>query len=214
MATLAEIETALGVLAYGYYTEQSSITKPTRQAFRQAYLANAHRLREKVTLLHCTTEYPAPLDTVNLRAMATMAHAFLLPVGFSDHTVGISIPIAAVALGAVIIEKHFTVDQNLPGPDHKASLEPQALADMVQGIRAVEQALGSGIKAPFAVEEANAAIARKSLTAIQDIQAGETFTNQNLGCMRPGYGIEPIMYYDYLGKRATQNYHAGALIDE
>lgn len=205
MCTLGEIEMALGVLAFGY-TEYE--TPPSIQAFERAYGSTAGQsaLKDKVTLLHCTTEYPAPFSDINLRAMETLRHAFDLPVGYSDHTEGISVSIAAVALGAVVIEKHFTLDRTLPGPDHKASIEPDELKQMVQFIREVESSLGSFIKRPVASERGNRAMARKSLVAARDISKGESFTSDNLAIKRPGDGIAPMRYWDWLGKVANRDY--------
>lgn len=205
MSTLGEIEMALGVLAFGY----TSINEPpSLAAFERAYgsATGSKALQEKLTLLHCTTEYPAPLADINLRAMATLQHAFGLPVGYSDHTHGITIPVAAVALGAVIIEKHFTLDRSLPGPDHKASLEPDELKQMVRSIREVELALGSPIKKPAASELKNRPIARKSLVASREIRKDEPFTQGNLAVKRPGDGINPIHYWEWLGKIADRDY--------
>lgn len=162
--------------------------------------------RERVTLLHCTTEYPAPLDDVNLRAMLTMRERFGLPVGYSDHTDGIAVPLAAVALGATVIEKHFTLDRNMPGPDHQASLEPAALAEMVRGIRAVEKALGSPEKRVAASERKNLAIARRSLVASRPIRKGERFTLENLTAKRPGTGVSPMRLDEILGRTADRDY--------
>jgi N-acetylneuraminate synthase len=175
MSTLDEVELALGVLAFGFI---NSGEKPSMGAFKEAYSSNEGQafLKEKVSLLHCTTEYPAPFDEVNLKAMDTLRDKFSLPAGYSDHTIGIAVPIAAVARGAVIIEKHFTLDRNLPGPDHKASLEPEELQQMVSSIRQIELALGTGIKQPTASELKNMAVARKSLVAAKDIKLGEAFT--------------------------------------
>ncbi len=205
MCTLGDIEGALGVLAFGYLEPQAA---PSRAGFEAAYLSAASHstLDERVTLLHCTTEYPAPVAEVNLRAMATLRQAFGLPVGYSDHTEGITIPIAAVALGATVIEKHFTLDRNLPGPDHKASLEPAELAAMVAAIRQVEQALGNGIKIPSASELKNKLIARKSLVAARAIRTGEVFSKENLTAKRPGNGVSPMEYWNYLGKVAKRDY--------
>ncbi len=213
MATLAEVEAALGVIAWGLLDEPQG--RPGRGAFHAAYCSGEgqRRLRECVTLLHCTTEYPAPYKEVNLRAMHTLGAAFGLPVGFSDHTAGIAIPIAAAALGAVVIEKHFTLDRSLPGPDHKASLEPDELAAMVRGIRETAQALGAGRKIPAPSEAANAAVARKSLVAARTIAAGEPYSTENLAVRRPGGGISPIEYFDWLGRTAARAYAAGEPIE-
>ncbi|MBJ6723158.1 N-acetylneuraminate synthase [Geomonas sp. Red875] len=211
MSTLAEIETALGVLAFGYLAEGKS---PGLSAFKDAFCSAAGQraLKSKVTLLHCTTEYPAPFDEVNLRVMATMEAAFGLPVGYSDHTPGIAVPIAAAALGAVMVEKHFTLDRTLPGPDHRASLEPDELRAMVAGIRQVEQALGGRAKIPVPAEEKNAPIARKSLIAAVAISKGESFTERNLTAKRPGTGISPMRYWELLGTTAQQDYQEDEVI--
>ena len=205
MSTLGEIEEALGVLAFGYLNLQ---TRPSREAFRQTYVSNEGQaaLCTRVTLLHCTTEYPAPYSEVNLAAMETLRHAFRLPVGFSDHTEGIAIPLAAVARGAAVIEKHFTLDRALPGPDHRASLEPAELAAMVAGIRQVEVALGDGIKRPATSEIKNMAIARKSLVAARNITVGEMFFEDNLTSKRPGGGISPMDFWEWQGRRASRNF--------
>lgn len=159
-----------------------------------------------VTLLHCTTEYPCPADAVNLRAMLTMRDRFGLPVGYSDHTVGTEIPIAAVALGATVIEKHFTLDRGLPGPDHRASLEPTELKAMVSAIRKVEVALGDGIKVPAPVEVKNIFAARKSIVAARDIRKGERLTAEALAAKRPGNGISPMRWDEVVGTVAARDY--------
>ena len=206
MSFLGEVEAALTVLAFGYTAAPPA--PPSRAAFEAAYLSTTGQqaLRDHVTLLHCTTEYPTSPTDVNLRAMETMATAFGLPVGFSDHTQGIHIPIAAVARGATLIEKHFTLDRTLPGPDHKASLEPAELAALVAAIHDVEAAMGDGIKRPMPPEIGNRAVVRKSLVAARPIAAGETFTADTLRCKRPGTGISPMAYWDYLGKPANRDY--------
>lgn len=212
MSDLGDVEIALGILAFGY-TRQGA--DPSVDAFKAAYASEAGQaaLRSKVTLLHCTTEYPAPFAEVNLHAMETLRQAFCLPVGYSDHTAGISIPLAATALGATVIEKHFTLDRKLPGPDHKASLEPNELAEMVRGIRQIEQALGSSRKAPTPSELKNRPVARKSLVAARDIAAGEIFSAENLAIKRPGSGISPVHYWDWVGKVATRPYVTDGLIE-
>jgi len=205
MSTLAEVEEALGVLAFGYANTEGA---PSCRAFRDAYCADQGQeaLREKVTLLHCTTEYPAPFREVNLRAVDTLRAAFGLPVGFSDHTPGIAVAIAAVARGAAVIEKHFTLDRTLPGPDHQASLEPEQLKEMITAIRQVESALGSAIKAPTASEAKNLPVARKSLVAAGIIGKGEKFSADNLSAKRPGTGISPMRYWEWIGKDAQRDY--------
>ena len=153
-----------------------------------------------LTLLHCVTEYPTPFEQVNLRAMQTLKQAFGLPVGYSDHTPGIEIAVAAVALGAVVIEKHFTLDRSLPGPDHAASLEPDELKGMVDAIRHVEHALGNGIKAPAACELPNISVARKSIVALRALPAGHKLCEQDLGIKRPGNGLAPRMLEEVIGR--------------
>jgi N-acetylneuraminate synthase len=214
MATLAEVEAALGVLAFGYTA--AATEPPSEAAFAAARAGSAGRaaLAERVTLLHCTTEYPAPVADVNLRAMDTLATSFGLPVGYSDHTPGIAVPVAAVARGATVVEKHFTLDRNLPGPDHKASLEPAELAAMVAGIRTVEAALGSPVKAPAPSERANIAIARRSLVALRAIRRGETLAEDAIGARRPGTGISPMRRWAVVGRRAACDIAAGTVLDE
>ena len=167
---------------------------------------------ENITLLHCNTEYPTPWNDVNLRAMHDIANRFNVPVGYSDHTKGIEVPIAAVALGATVIEKHFTLDNNLPGPDHKASLEPQQLKAMVDAIRHIEQALGNGVKQISESERKNIAIARKSIVAATEIKEGELFTEENLTVKRPGGGISPMKWDEVIGTTASRTYLPDELI--
>ncbi len=159
-----------------------------------------------IKLLHCNTEYPTPMEDVNLRAMKTMRDVFECEVGYSDHTQGIEVPIAAVAMGATIIEKHFTLDRNMEGPDHKASLEPQELAAMVSAIRNIEQALGSGEKKPSPSELKNREVVRKSIVAKQAIHAGELFTEDNLTTKRPGDGLNPMLWSDIVGMVSERDY--------
>lgn len=214
MATLAEIEMALGVIAFGYTASEEDT--PSLVKFQQAYASESGQraLKDKVTILHCTTEYPAPMEEINLKAMDTLGHAFELIAGYSDHSEGITIPIAAVARGAKLIEKHFTLDKNMEGPDHKASLEPQELAAMVSAIRQVEVALGGGVKAPTVSEVKNKAVARKSLVAAKNIKSGEMFTAENLVIKRPGEGLSPYSYWELISTKASKNYDAGDLINE
>ena len=162
--------------------------------------------RGQITLLQCTTEYPAPFDEVNLHAMTSLAAAFGLPVGYSDHTTGIEVPIAAVALGATVIEKHFTLDRTLPGPDHRASLQPDELAAMVAAIRNVEAALGDGVKRPTPSELRNRAVARRSIVASRPIAAGEPFSGDNLAAKRPGTGISPMRWHEVIGRPAPRDF--------
>lgn len=211
MSTLSEVEEALSVLAFGYLENDLS---PSLASFADAYASSAGQqaLKQKVTLLHCTTEYPAPYEDVNLKAMDTLAVAFGLSVGYSDHTDGITIPIAAVARGARVIEKHFTLDKTLPGPDHKASLEPSELTQMIKAIREVELALGSSIKVPTPSEKKNKSIARKSLVAASCIKKGEIFNLQNLTAKRPGGGISPMLFWEWIGKSADRDYEEDDVI--
>jgi sialic acid synthase SpsE len=175
-------------------------------------IENSGTPRNLITVLHCTTEYPTPMNEVNLRAMMSIKSAFGVEVGYSDHTPGIEIPIAAVALGATVIEKHFTLDRTLPGPDHQASLEPIELKAMVDAIRNIEVALGDGIKRPSASEMKNIHIARKSLVAIRSIRAGESFSADNVGTKRPGTGISPMLWDDVIGRKATRDFIQDELI--
>jgi len=169
--------------------------------------------RTKITVLHCTTEYPSPMIEVNLRAMQSIHEAFGVAVGYSDHTQGIEVAIAAVAMGATMIEKHFTLDRNLPGPDHKASLEPAELKAMVTAIRNIEIALGDGIKRITQSEAKNKPIARKSLVASRTIKAGQVFTAENLTTKRPGTGISPMRWDEILGRTAIRDFEADELIE-
>jgi N-acetylneuraminate synthase len=189
MANLGEIEAAIDVL------EQAGTG------------------RDQITVLHCTTEYPAPLDEVNLRSMQTIGQAFGVAVGYSDHTDCIAVPIAAVAMGATVIEKHLTIDRTMEGPDHRASLEPDQFAAMVQGIRAIERALGNGIKRPTVSERANLPIVRKSIVASRAIQVGEPFTAENITAKRPGTGISPMYWDASIGRNATRAYAPDELIE-
>ena len=167
----------------------------------------------EITILHCTTQYPAPFNEVNLKAMLTLRSEFHKEIGYSDHTRGIEIPIAAVALGAAVIEKHFTLDRGLEGPDHKASLEPDELCTMIQLIRNVEKAMGTGEKIYTESEIANKAIARKSIIAACDINKGELLTKANLTTKRPGTGISPMDWYRVLGTRAIRDFQEDTLIE-
>lgn len=168
---------------------------------------------KEITILHCNTEYPTPMNDVNLTAMNTIKEAFKVNVGYSDHTLGIEIPIAAVALGAEVIEKHFTLDKTMEGPDHKASLEPKELQEMVRSIRNIEMALGDGIKTPTASERKNKPIARKSIVAKSVINIGEVYSEENLDIKRPGTGISPMLWDDVIGTIANKNYQIDELIE-
>ncbi|MEE2745333.1 MAG: N-acetylneuraminate synthase [Pseudomonadota bacterium] len=176
-------------------------------------LETAGTSRELITILQCNTEYPTPMEDVNLRAMLTIRDTFGVKVGYSDHTLGVEIAIAAVALGANVIEKHFTLDRTLPGPDHKASLEPEELKTMVNGIRNIEKAMGDGVKRPSASEAKNKPIARKSLVAACAISEGEVFSEKNLTVKRPGTGLSPMRWDEVLGRKAPCSFAADELIE-
>lgn len=175
-------------------------------------LERAGTPRERITVLHCTTEYPTPMEEVNLRAIRTLRESFGVCVGYSDHTPGIEVSVAATALGAVVIEKHFTLDRDLPGPDHKASLVPDELAAMVRAIRNIERALGDGVKRPGPSELRNLVVARKSIVAERPIRAGEVLTVENLAVKRPGTGVSPMRWDEVLGQSASRAFEAGDLI--
>lgn len=212
MSTLGDIEEALGVLAFGL---MSDAAPQGRTDFLRAYCSPQGRLalQAHVTLLHCVTQYPAPPSSVNLRAMHSMSTCFQLPVGYSDHTLGTEVAMAAVALGATVIEKHFTLDRQLPGPDHAASLEPGELKSLVNGIRVIEAALGSNQKAPGEAEAANRPPARRSLVAARPIRQGEPYTTEALAVKRPGTGMSPMLLWDMLGKPARRDYGIDELIE-
>ena len=205
MSTLGEIADALGVLAYGSLRLG---TVASSEEFRNALESpkGMRMLKERVTVLHCVTEYPTPPEDVNLRAIQVIKEHFPVEVGYSDHTLGISVAFAAVALGATVIEKHFTLDKGLPGPDHRASLEPRELFAMVQGIRDISVAMGSARKAPSASELKNRSVARKSLVAARAIRAGEPYSAENLVAKRPGNGVSPIRFWDVIGRAAPRDY--------
>jgi sialic acid synthase SpsE len=183
-------------------------------AFDEAWADVGARAKviERVALLHCTTEYPAPGDQINLRAMNTLRAAFGVSCGYSDHTEGHAVALAAVALGATFIEKHFTLNRAMPGPDHQASVEPAQLKSLVVGIREVEAALGDGVKVPVPVEIPNRAVARKSLVAARAIAQGVLITEQDLAVKRPGGGMSPFDFWETLGRAALQAYEPDDLI--
>jgi N-acetylneuraminate synthase len=212
MSTLADVEAALGVLAFGY--AEPSATPRSKVQFAQAWADAESRAKvlKHVALLHCTTEYPAPREQVNLRAMTTLRHAFGVACGYSDHTEGNAVSLAAVALGACFIEKHFTLSRDMAGPDHQASAEPAQLKALVQGIREIETALGDGVKAPMPVEIPNMAVARKSLVASRSIAQGAVITAQDLAVKRPGTGRSPIELWDVVGSVSPRAYAADDLI--
>ena len=189
MSTLSEIEWALNILG------------------------KAGTSREQITVLHCNTEYPTPMKDVNLKAMLTIRDELDVKVGYSDHTLGIEISTAAVALGATIIEKHFTLDRNLPGPDHRASLEPEELNAMVQAIHNIEKALGDGVKQPSPSESSNLAVIRKSIVAAEKIKKGDFFSKENLIIKRPGTGISPVKWDELIGTRSKRDFNLDELIE-
>lgn len=213
MSTSANVKETLDVLAYGYaHPDDKDLSKDKILSFNGKETAR-HILAEKISLLHCTTQYPTPLESVNLRAMYDFRDYFDGAVGFSDHTAGITVPVAAVAMGATIIEKHFTLDCNMQGPDHKASLAPAMLKQMVDDIRDISMALGSGEKRVDNVEELNVAVARKSIVAKCFIKKGERLTPENIVIKRPGNGIPPIQYWDLINRVANQDIEGDELID-
>ena len=188
MATLQEVEAAMNILL------EAGVKK------------------DDLTILHCNTEYPTPMEDVNLRAMLTIRDKLGVKVGYSDHTLGIEIPVAAAALGATVIEKHFTLDRTLPGPDHAASLEPKELNAMVSAIRNIEKALGNGIKRPSKSEQKNIPVVRKSIVAKKSINEGEVFSDKNLDVKRPGTGLSPMLWEDLIGSKAGKNFNLDELI--
>lgn len=208
MATFGEIEEALGVIAFGMLSDKEQNVIPSKEEFKKAFISDEGQkvLKSKVTLLHCTTEYPASDKEINLKVIETMRSAFGLKVGYSDHSEGLTVPIAAAVLGAEIIEKHFTIDRTLPGPDHKASLEPGELNKMVSAIRSVETITGNGQKIPSAAEISNLKVARKSIVAMCEIKKGERFSEDNLTIKRPGVGRSPMDYWDLLGQTSEHDY--------
>ncbi len=213
MATIDEIHEALAFVAYGLAKPADDVEVGRVYTFYQTDEAK-EVLQKYVTVLHCTTEYPAPFETVNLKAMNQLEKELGLSIGFSDHSQGISASIAATGMGATVIEKHFTLDKGLPGPDHVASLEPSELIMMVESIRQIELALGTGVKEPTAIELKNRIAARKSIVASSDIKQGEVLEASNMNVKRPGCGISPSKYWSIIGKKATKNYHEDELIDE
>ncbi|MBF0553525.1 MAG: N-acetylneuraminate synthase [Nitrospirae bacterium] len=188
MSDIGEIETALNVLV------------------------RSGTMREKIVVLHCNTQYPTPYKDVNLLAMVTIRDALKIAVGYSDHTLGIEIPIAAVAMGAVVIEKHFTLDRSMKGPDHEASLEPGELAEMVHAVRNVSVALGDGLKRPMESESENIIVVRKSIVAAKKIKKGEFFTEDNITSKRPALGLSPMLWDHILGRQALHDYEEDDLV--
>lgn len=211
MATLSEVEEALAVVAHALNApaEPASIDEVWRGWSQAPWRAS---LAGRVTLLHCTSQYPTPVEEVNLRAMDTLSAAFGLPVGYSDHTEGLLIPVAAVARGATLIEKHFTMDRTLPGPDHKASLEPQEFARMVREIRALQVALGDGGKSPQPSEWDTRQAARQQVVAARDIAAGAILQREDLATARCGSGLPPSALWGLVGRAAERAFAAGEVI--
>jgi N-acetylneuraminate synthase len=212
MSTIDEIENALGVYLLGAIKSDAVPCKAEIQEVLASPQGSEY-LVDNMTLMHCTTQYPAPFEDVNLRAMDALRGRFNLPVGYSDHTTGGTVSIAAAARGAVAIEKHFTLDRNLPGPDHKASIEPDELKNLVEAIRTVELAMGVCEKSVAPSELPNRTIARKSLVAACRIRAGERFTPGNIGIKRPAGGVEPSEYWSYLGRAASRGYDPDEMLD-
>jgi N-acetylneuraminate synthase len=212
MATLSEVEQGLAIIAHAVNAsaEPESLDAVWRGWSNPAWRESLHG---RVTLLHCTSQYPTPFNEVNLRAMDTLSSAFRLPVGYSDHTEGGLIPVAAVARGATVIEKHFTLDRNLPGPDHKASLEPDALAQMVRDIRALEHAMGDGAKSPQPSELDTRIAARQQVVAAKPVAAGQAFARDDLTTARCGRGLPPTGLWSLVGQQATRGYAAGDVIE-
>jgi N-acetylneuraminate synthase len=210
MSTLAEVESALGVLAFGFTCPETD--KPGFEAFRRAFAdaSGQAALRDRVTVLHCTSEYPAPIEEVNLRAMDTLASAFGLPVGYSDHTIGIHVCLAAVARGASVIEKHFTLDRGQPGVDQHVSAEPREFERLVVEAREIERALGDGLKRPTPSEWKNRTAARRSLVTTRPIRAGEPL---DVAIKRPGTGLSPFEYWRVRGRIADRDYEADEIVD-
>ncbi len=213
MATVEEIHEALAFISYGLVKSKEPVTIENVYNFYATEEAK-EALKKYVTILHCTTQYPAPMDSINLKAMIEMERIFQLPIGLSDHSEGIHIPLAAVGMGATVIEKHFTLDKTLEGPDHVASLNPDELKSMITGIREIEQALGDGIKSPTPIELQNRIPVRKSLVAKKPIQAGEVISVNNLTVKRPGDGMQPSKYWSLIGEIASKSYEEDDLIDE
>ena len=214
MAEIEEIKATLSVVAYGYIKKLGG-SHPSMCDFDKAYASKEGQrlLAEKVTLLHCTTEYPAPLEEINLLAMNGLRQQFGLNVGYSDHSKGIVVPIAAAALGALIIEKHFTLDCLMEGPDHRASLEPEDLRSMVVAIRSAKMALGSSEKKVTDSEFKNRNAVRKSIIALKNINKGDLYSESNIGIMRPGNGLSPFLYWETLGTHALKAFKIGEVIE-
>lgn len=213
MATMDDIHEALSFISYGLAFPNKKVDIESVRSFYQTS-ESRECLKKYVTVLHCTTEYPTPFSDINLRAINQLKDELHINIGLSDHSEGIYIPIAAVSRGASIIEKHFTISRLLPGPDHRASLEPNELTEMVKAIRDVELSLGDGVKKPTSNELQNKLAAHKSLVAAKNIALGERFTEENLIVKRPGSGMAPSHYWSLIGTAASKNYQEDELIDE
>ncbi|OUR98974.1 N-acetylneuraminate synthase [Halobacteriovorax marinus] len=211
MATIEEVREALGVLAFGYLKKEVV----NIHNFKKAFSCNEGRakLKENVTLLHCTTQYPTEMCDVNLNAMKTLREEFDLRTGYSDHTMGIHVAIGAVSLGASVIEKHFTLDREMPGPDHRASLEPIELKEMVSNIRDIEESLGSFVKKATQAELKNKVVARKSIVASREIKKGDFFSKDNLTFKRPEGGMKPIEFWSCLGEKANRSFKENDMVE-
>ena len=212
MSNLEEVELALSVLAFGYLYREI----PSKEKFLKTYQSNEGRkiLKEKVTLLHCTSQYPADISEINLNAIKTMKEKFNLRVGYSDHTQGILASCNAIMLGAEVIEKHFTLDKNLPGPDHSSSLDPQEMDHLVKSIRLTEKSLGDGLKQATHSEKENKIVVRKSIVAKRKIKEGELFSSDNITQKRPGTGKSPMEYWDLINKPSKRDYSVDDLIEK
>ncbi len=213
MGTLSEVEAALGAIAFGMI--QKGEPKNHRD-FADVLLDTSvwELIAERVSLLHCTTEYPAAVSDVNLSAMSGLRHAFKLKVGYSDHTEGEAISLAAVALGANFLEKHFTLDRTLPGPDHAASLEPSELESLIKNVRKIESATGNGVKQPSAAEVENRPVARKTIIAARDLQEGQILGSNDLEVKRAGDGLSPMMFWDLLGRQVKVKLKKGQILTQ
>ncbi|WP_146552420.1 MULTISPECIES: N-acetylneuraminate synthase [Rummeliibacillus] len=211
MCTLEDIHNALAIIYYGY-TRKNTIPKDFEEVIKIYQTEDISILKEKVTILQCTTEYPTPVEDINLKTLLTLAKEFHTKVGLSDHSQSPLTGSLAVALGATVIEKHFTLDKTMEGPDHQASLEPFELKEMIDNIRFTERALGQSNKVIADSEKKNILIARKSIVANKIIKKGEYFTPENLIIKRPATGINPLFYWDYLGKKALNDYKEDEII--
>ena len=210
MASLAEIEDALALIAFGFVADKDTL--PNKKSFYQAYVSSSGQsfLQNKVSLLHCTSEYPCPYDEINLRVIKTLKKSFGLKVGYSDHSQGIHVCLAAVAMGAQIIEKHFTLDRNMEGPDHRSSIEPHELKLLAEQIRNIEDSVGYGVKIPQPSEFGNRIVSRKSLIVEKETKKGELL---QLSSLRAGDGLSPMQYWKYNNTIAKRNYRKGELFD-